>query len=455
MNKKFEDVKINTKRIPVTVKKPAERTPVSDVENHNPTRNIPTEDKYQFLDKRVKKEVGSEKRIFQTPVEYKTKRKSSSRGWILFLFILAFLGVAFYMLSTTFFHANVTVVAKNKVFELKNQKFSAEKEKTAGTVPFTLTMVSGGEYKDIVLTSSKEASDKAKGSITLYNEYSTKALKIAAGTFLADENGKSYKTDATATIPGYTLDKSKKIIPGQISVNITAFLPGEAYNGEPKSFTVTSYKGTDKFKKIYGKANTKMSGGATGLVYIMDDKQGLEIESMDFSKLKEKLLSKIEVPPGYVLYNDTVRYSIDFDKNLISKSPDTRLEVKGTASAMLLKESDLIDYIIDKLLPDISPKERAQIIKPDINGLKFNFSDENQIVDKEVKSFDFELSGNLPIKWNPYSEEMKKALAGKNKNEAPNIFKQDPGVSSAWVKIIPFWSKNLPSDTQKINIILQ
>ena len=51
MNKKFEDVKINTKRIPVTVKKPAERTPVSDVENHNPTRNIPTEDKYQFLDK--------------------------------------------------------------------------------------------------------------------------------------------------------------------------------------------------------------------------------------------------------------------------------------------------------------------------------------------------------------------------------------------------------------------
>ncbi len=449
MNKKFEDVKINTKRIPI--KKIEKEVPdFKNTGNHNPTYSIPSEDKYQFLDKRVKKDNARERRIFPTPLESKPKRKLRT-GFLLF-FILTLIGLSFYLFSTVFFHANITVMAKNQNFELKGEEFSAEKEKSINSVPFTLTMVSGSDYKDIVLSSSKEASEKAKGSITLYNEYSSKSVKIIANSFISDENGKTYKTDSTVSIPGFTLDKNKKVIPGKISVNITAFLSGEAYNGNPKDFTINSYKGTDKFKKIYGKAETALTGGMTGLVYIMDDKQKLEIESMDFSKFKEKLLNKIEVPSGYVLYSDTVKYDVDFNKNLISKSPDVKLEIKGTAKALLLQENVLADYIVERVLPNISPKEKAQIIRPNISNLKFKFTNENQVVDKDLNNFDFKLSGEVLLKWDPYTEELKNNLLGKDRNNTPSIFKEDPGISSASVKIIPFWSKKLPSDINKINI---
>lgn len=457
MNKKFEDVKINSKK--VMVKSPKMAPVVLNEENHNPTRIVPSVEikndvsKYDFLDKKTKTSFSSSPRIPQTPRLPKSRKSLS--GKIIFLFILSLIVGAFYLLSTTFLHSNLTVIAKSKTFDLKNQKFTANKDGSLGAIPFILTVVSGTEKRDIVLTSSKEASDKAKGSITLYNEYSTKVQKIGAGTFISDENGKTYKTDTTVSIPGYTLDKTKKIIPGFISVGITAFLPGDAYNGEPKDFSINSFKGTDKYKKIYGKAETSLSGGATGLVYLMDDKQKLELDSVDLSKFKEKLFNKIEIPTGYILYENTVRYNIDFNKDIMSKTPDANIEIKGTASAMLLKESDLSNSIISKLLPDISAKERAEIIAPDVTKLSFDFTDSNQLVSKDVESFEFELTGPIFIKWNPYTEELKSLIAGKYKTEVPSFFKQDPGISSASVKIIPFWSKKLPKDIKNINIILK
>ena len=456
MNKRIlEDIKF--KNTTPKILTPKENVDIKSVPISKPIvasissiQNIPeSANKYEFLKK--KKPIQSyTKRISETPQMRGSKPFNKN---ILYLFIFALLIGSFYLFSTVFFEANITIVPKNQSFELKDESFTSSKK---NDIPFEVMIVEDTLSKDVILTSSKEVADKAQGEITLFNEYAKTAQKITAGSFVADEAGKSYKIDKTILIPGYTLSKENKIIPGQIVVGITSFIAGEAYNGSPTSFYVTSFKSTDKYKKIYGKLKTSLSGGMAGLVYVVDENEkALALKNV--SKSEERLMLKLDalVPQGYILYPNAVNFSYDVVSDEYSKTPNTKLDVKGTLAAFLLKETDLTSVLINKVLPDISEKEKTEILKPELLGLSFSFVDKNQTINKDTDSFDFKLKGNMILNWSPNINELKSLLLGKNKNEVPDIFKTDPGIKSASVSIIPFWSKILPDVAEKINIIIK
>ncbi len=451
--RKLEDVKFHNNQKIIT--KSQESVDIKAAPTYTDKPILPnfknSSSKYDFLNKK-KSTSSSTQRIFQTP--QLPSKKTNIRKAIIFCFIISLIIGAIYLLSTVFLSANVTIVPKNKIFELKHQVFMASQNKN--NIPFELMIVSEKENKDIVLTSSIDASEKAKGEITLYNEYSKNPQKIIAGTFISDEKGISYKTNSTISIPGYTLDNTK-IIPGQISVEITSFLTGENYNGSPSNFYINSFKNTTKYNKIYGKLKTSLSGGVVGLVYLMDEKGKLDLESADVSKLQDKLMRKLsaQVPEGYILYPNAVKFTFNYGENITSKNPNTNIEIIGTLSAFLLKENNLSQSIINKLLPEIGIKEKSEIKKLDLSSLSFNFTDKNQIINKEIENFDFDITGNLKLDWIPNSNELQNLLVGKNKDNVAYIFKEDPGILSAKVNIMPIWSSTLPTNSNKINIILK
>jgi hypothetical protein len=408
--------------------------------------------KYDFLTKKSKSSV-STKRILGTP---NMPKKRAFNKIILYAFIISLIIGIFYLLSTVFFKAKVTITPKGQSFELKNETFTGGKLKT-DQIPFEVMSLSDTEDKDVVFTSSKDMSEKAKGEITLYNEYSTKKQTLTAGSFISDEKGISYKIDNTISIPGYTQDKSKVITPGQISIGITSFLAGEAYNGSPVSFYITSFKGTTKYKKIYGKLKTPLSGGMSGLVYLLDEGAKQDILS-NTASFKDKLLRKLfaQVPAGYILYPDGVNFSYEIvGDTSFSKNPNTQIEMKGTVGAFLIKETSLSDFLIKRLLPDITSQENREISLSDLSALTFNFVNKDQVVDKDVTSFDFALTGNLQMSWKPSLDLLKILLLGKKKTEVVSIFKQDPGIVSASVKIFPPWLNFLPSEVKNINILIK
>lgn len=448
MIRKIEDVKLNSKKI---LRTPSKNIKIEEAPKQDFVHISKSDfSKLNFLKKKEKEEVSSNHRISPTP-KIISSRKSFNKG-ILGLFIVAIMVGIFYLLSTVFLKVNVTIIHKNKPFDLSHQGFIASKD---NSIPFELMIIGDSENKNITLTSTIEASEKAKGKITLYNENSDKPEKIIAGTFISDENGKTYKTDTTVSIPGYTKDQSK-VIAGQISVGITAFLVGEAYNGTPESFYINSFKNTTKYKKIYGKVETPLSGGIAGHVYVLNDQEKTSTLS-DLSSFKDKLLRKLnaQVPSGYILYPDAVSFSYDPLDSITSKTPNTTVTINGTVSAFILKESILTDFIISKLLPDISSKEKMEILKPDLSKLSFNFATIGQTIDKNINNFNFELTGNLSLDWKPDTENLKASLVGKNKNEVDSILKSDPGISVAHVTIIPFWSSKLPLDSKNIKITVR
>lgn len=452
VKKKIEDIKINRKNIThikpkkeVVFNSNKDLSPIVPTHQNTPKNKEST--KYDFLNK---KHSYSNHRLSTSPSLYKEKK--SFNKFIFFAFVFSLIVGLLYLLSTVFFMAKVSITPKEEVFEIKHQEFSASKDKN---IPFEIIMYEDKEYKDVLLTSTSEVSKNAKGEIILFNEYSTTPQKIVAGTFLSDENGKAYKLDTSITIPGYKIEKSK-IIKGEVSVKITSFLAGEAYNGSPELFHINSFKGTTKYNKIYGKIKTPMSGGIAGLVYTLDDKEKDNILSKTTS-FKEKLLRKLsaQIPEDYILYPDAVKYSFSLDQELMSKDSNLKVVLNGFISAVIFKKDILDGILINKILPKISQKERAELLPVDLSVLIFNFKNQDQIIDKDMVGFNFELTGNLPIKWQPDKEEIKTLLLGVKKDDTSAVFKLDPGISTASIKIIPFWSKKLPENPKNIDIIVK
>lgn len=389
------------------------------------------------------------KRLSQTP---QLKRKSGGvRKPIFTIFIISLLLGLGYWGAMAFEKTTIVIQEKHKVFTIDKAPFTASKD-TKSPINFEIMIVSDTESKDITLTESQNVSLKAQGTVTLYNENSTKPQNLLIKTFISDPEGKTYYTDKAVTIPGYKIDGSK-IIPGQVDVGITAFLPGDAYNGNPKDFTINGFKGTDKFKKIYAKAVTPLSGGAQGLTYTLGAADKGSLNATAGSAFKTRMIKKVnaEVPQGYILYPDALSFSYTIG-GAQSPTPNAKVNIDGVLSAVILKESDVSDAVIKKVLPDIGDKEQDEIQVPDISKLSFKFLNPDQVITKDLQSVPFTLTGTINPIWHPDIEALKLQLIGVSKKSLPVLFKADPGIAEASARLFPPWQKYLPEDLSKINI---
>lgn len=440
MNRRIiEDIKIN--------KKKASLKPSPIINNRIKEDKIETEITSDYSNINFN---SNSKRIFRDPHLPGEKKKSNKFIFILF-FLIVLTGIIFWG-SLLFESVNVVITKKHQIFNLDHQTLTALKD-LKSSIPFEIIIVSEKKAQDVNLSQSEEVSLKAKGDIVLYNEYSKNAEKLSVNTYLSDENGKVYLTDKTISIPGYTI-KDKKIIPGQVVVSATSFLPGESYNGSPIDFHVNAFKGTSKYEKIYGKAKTIFSGGALGLNYSLNEQDEEKLKKIVNSFFKESLLNKVNslIPKEYIFYPEASSFTYEIEKNFLSPTPNSRINISGTLSAVLLLEDNLKKTIIKKTLPEISDKELNTIEITGVNNLVFNFTDDNQIITKELESAHFSLTGELDFIWTPDLVNLKNKLLGVAKDNLTAIFEQDIGIGNASVKIFPPWKKILPIDPSRIHI---
>ncbi|NVN96987.1 hypothetical protein HXX01_02025 [Candidatus Nomurabacteria bacterium] len=141
----LEDVKVNNhkavktfkddviiKNVPVTkptprqTAKPIIDTPSEREELKESKTYQNEESKYEFLEKKKisSPEYYHSEKMLQTP-HIKTKKGKPFNKFILFVFILALIVAVFYLFSTVFYKANITIVPKNKIFELKDESFTS------------------------------------------------------------------------------------------------------------------------------------------------------------------------------------------------------------------------------------------------------------------------------------------------------------------------------------------
>lgn len=446
----LEDIKINKKR-KVILKK--EETLISALPNIEKDLFVDKLKGYK-LDEHFNNKEPRRQRIQRTP-HLRTKSNGFNKSILIFL-VLSFVIGIIYWGGIYFQKADIIVTSKHQPITYNNKQFTVLKESNGETDDIMIMIYPDKKIKKMILTEPKDVSIKAQGSITLYNEFSATPQKLSAGTFIADNDGKTYKIESNIIIPGYKMD-NKKVVSGQIVANLSAFLPGDTYNGAPTDFHITSYKGTSRYNKIYGKLKSPFIGGAVGTVYSLNEQDIKNIDSMAQTSFKDEILKKVQssIYPGYILYPNAMTFSYKIGDSSISKTPEAEVSIEGILSVVLIKEKSLKNNVMKVSLPEITGSELKEINIFDLSKLTFNFTNKDQVITKDMSSVSFYLSGDLDVVWNPDTELLKTRLLGMDKINALSVFRQDPGISSAMVKVFPQWQKFIPDDLSKINVIVK
>lgn len=227
--------------------------------------------------------------------------------------------------------------------------------------------------------SKSVSNQKAKGTITIYNEYSSSPQQLVATTRFLSADGKLFRIPSGITIPG-TVKEGNETKPGIIEAEVVADEPGEEYNIGPSTFSIPGFKdsGNEKYTKFYAKSTKSMAGGGKGNDEIKIITQG-DIDNAKnklVDDLNEKLKRDLKEKAGSEMIVLDEALSLEdaqyTTSNSVGEASDSfSLTLKSKAKALIFKEADLKNLINEKI---IRKGEIKNLDNKDIN-LEFGKTD--------------------------------------------------------------------------------
>ncbi len=371
-----------------------------------------------------------------------SKNKYRYMLWFVALVSMVF---CFFAFSFLFSRAEVSVVLKTKDIVL-NKNLSAGLDLNTDILSFELTHISGDASKTINLE-EKDFNEKAKGTIILYNKFSSSPQTLLVDTRLDGSNGKIYKTKTKIVIPGM----SKNDTPGQVSVDIYAEKEGADYNSTPLDFKISGFKGTTKYEKFYGRSMGDITGGIIGKARQVSDLQKIETGKELKTILENKLFNEISNQiSGFLLYKDALFLKTDnLTVGPISTDGSVVLTLPGTLYGIIFDEQKLTQKIVKD---SIENNDNSELFIPNIKDLTFSLFGKESILFDSVKNINFNLSGPVKIVWKLDVDKFTVDLLNKPKKDSSQILSQYPNIDSVLVKLNPPWIQFLPSKIKNIKV---
>jgi len=366
------------------------------------------------------------------------------------LWIVAVIAVVFFLFALSYLFSNAEIAIDPKVEEVAlNENLSASLDEGASILTFDLVVISGEESKILPATLEKEISQNARGTVVIYNTYSSTTQKLDINTRLEGSNGKIYKTEKALIVPGM-----KGTTPGSVEVKVYATEAGEEYNSTPLDFKIFGFKGTAKYEKFYARSKGEITGGFKGLSHVAspEDKTNAVLELKN--TLQAKLLQKAtdQIPSGFVLFKDAVFLEIDDGANIELLSPSETLPIKlnGTLYGILFEEKQLAKEIAKNKVKEY---DDGEVYISNIKDITFSLTNADAQF-KDMKSINFNLSGSAKIVWKLDTEKLISELLGKKKKDFKQILSAYPNVNSADLSLSPIWNRSIPDKAKDVKIIV-
>lgn len=298
-------------------------------------------------------------------------------------------------------------------------------------------------------TGKTEVNQKAKGIITIYNEYNSSPQTLVATTRFQSPDGKIFRIPTNIVIPGAKVENAK-IVPSEIDAEVVADQPGEEYNIGLTDFTIPGFKGSPKYVGFYGKSKQAMVGGSVGSVKVVSADDLSQAEE----KLKEELLKSArealqkQVPDGFALIKNGVKEEIiqtNFSAQKNEAVEKFNLEIKLEIRALAYQKDDLKRVIDLDLLTKIENDKKliSESQKIDWTKMEIDWNKGRAELDLSVLE---DISQNVDI------AAIKSGLAGKNEIEARKYFSERPEIQKVQFSFWPFWVKSIPSKESRIKI---
>ncbi|MFZ2834668.1 MAG: hypothetical protein WA019_05730 [Candidatus Moraniibacteriota bacterium] len=297
---------------------------------------------------------------------------------------------------------------------------------------------------------------KAKGKITIYNEFSSASQPLVATTRFLSEDQKIFRLVQNVTVPGTTKvgDETK---PGVVEVEVIADEAGDSYNIGPANFSIPGFKdsGNEKYKKIYAKSTQAMTGGGKGnnTVKVISEK--------DISAAKDKLSLKItdtikkkikdSAESGTVILDNAISleepiYEVSGSAGEIANTFE--IKVQSKAKAIVFLESD-----VKTLANSIVSKSGNGKVNIDSSALVVDYGKVN--TDFKLGTLNVEVLASNIIQPSFDLEDLRQGFLGKNNDELATYLRNYSEIEKAEVEYWPpvFVSK-IPKNKKRVEIKL-
>jgi len=318
-------------------------------------------------------------------------------------------------------------------------------------IPLEEIEVTKTKTKKFESTGEKEISEKAKGNITVYNEYSSSPQTLVATTRFESPDGKIFRIMKSVTVPGAQIVENK-IVASTLEIEVTADEAGEDYNIEPTNFIIPGFKGSPKFSGFYGESKETMAGGSNKKIKI--------ISSDDIKKAKEDVLESLkkeikdsfydQIPDDLTLIAESLKEKTtiisDVEEEL--EAEDFEMEVKAVMNGFLYREDDLKNLAEIKATSELS-EDKVLV------GDGQSISREDVTFDSITGEILFLLSVEQEVAISIDVESIKSDLSGKKEVEVRKYLTNHSDIQSAEVSFWPFWAKRVPKQREKIKISIE
>ncbi len=297
-------------------------------------------------------------------------------------------------------------------------------------------------------TGKKDVGNKAKGSVTIYNNNDTKKT-LSQGTTIITNN-LAFTLDKDVAVSSASGDIFSGTKPGTTTVAVTAAKIGTEYNlPSGAKFTVSDSS------SVAAKNDQAFSGGSKKQVTVVAKKDRDKLLSDLPKSLQEKAKDEIDkkIESGETVlpvFSHTTLSKKDFDKDEGEEAKNVTLTATVAFVYYVYKNDDLAQFT--KELVKNRYGDGNNITQ---DGITNELTDVKEKSDDEVET-KVAIKGGLMPKLD--TEKLTSELAGKPFTDAEDLLKKQPQVSGVDIALfppIPFLPKLLPRVSDNITIVVK
>ncbi len=409
-----------------------------------------------YFDKETFSEIEISEKELKKARKKEHKKIHFGKGIRIALGIILLLFIASYLFINFLAKAEVNIISKKYKWEEQLPVLATINIKEVDYNNFQIPLFYFESSRTITqkfpATEIKNIEAKAKGTIRIYNAYSSSPQTLVATTRFMAPDGKIFRLVNRVVVPGAKIENGK-IIPSYIDAAVIADQPGESYNIGPTKFTIPGFQGTPRYEKFYGESLKAMTGGYIGQTKVVGQTDIVnakkKIADIAYVSLNEELQTKL--PSENIVLNDAkqlIVISATTSPSLGEKAEEFEMTAKVVLKVLAFKESD-----IKQLFTAVAIKDDAFLSEKELFSYHFEYG-VPRVDFNDRKLLSFPVSAHIvfrdPVDVNQFRDQ----LAGKSITEVAKLFEQYKNIENINVDIWPKFLEFLPLNSTRIKINL-
>lgn len=374
-------------------------------------------------------------------------RQPHSRVWLWSLAGVCCLVVAFLIVLYLFRHTSVTVTphAQPVIFD-KTMQFTAYPSSGAAssTLQYSVQSVDFEDSETVAASGTVHKEEKASGSITVVNNYSSSPVKLLKNTRFESSSGLIYKAPEAVSIPGKVGNA-----PGKVNITVVADIVGSQYNiAAGEKLTLPGLKNSAAmYASVYATSASGMAGGFLGDAPNVPDSVLSAAQSAIRSRLLQKAVAFGNEEAGANMpLQPTLRYT---DMSPVQENGSVKVRQSVHVDIPLIDVASL-SYAVAQMVAANSSTITYSLVP----GKDFLAAAVDAEAQPGVDPITFTISGSATLVAKVDTGGLAEALAGRDSVAFENIVANFPGVDSAHARIEPFWESSFPHKPSDIRIIV-